>query len=699
MAATVRQDRSWYGLTAHPPGPGGSGFRSVLSFGAKGDGLTDDTLAIQAAIDAHRGSINAKAAASVYFPPGTYLVSDTLIMWANTELRGSSLPDAPSILRLAPYAPGFNSTAALKPLIATTAGYNQPTSYRRWWDNSIASNCIFYMHLHLLTLDVSAKGNAGAVGLYWCVAQQTSLRNLQVIVGDAYSGIDICVSEFAAHAGGGGNGGGGTIEDVAITGGAVGIRADSSQWAFRGLRTAGQRESAIRLQDMIWTFAFADLEASDTPAVIVTKAGLDAASSFITVIDALFRNITGPAAILLGGASGSPVMLQNVSLVAGGAQPSALVAAGATPWLSSQPPTVARWAGWGGGSSANALFVGGQQLPARAAALPGAPAASPFAAAAGGRPWLDDLPPAAIGNAVADCGADNLGLADATAALQRCLDRFPAVFLPSGVYTVTDTLNFTVARALVGEQLSNVHLAPSSPGFGDVTAPKPLVDTPNDADAAVRLMCLSMSAGLGNNGTTLIRWRSGGAGGGLFDVNVNISHNVALGIHATGRAAGVISNSWVWGADHSWWSMEPMAEDHAEIGVLFESQGPIAVVGLMSEHHHRAMISFQGAANHALLTVQTEQAVPIEDAVDTVHLQIAAASTNVTIYGILACNWWQPQVKALASALGVGPGVSVFALRDRGSANGGILQPSTPGLPLPAEGGWYSVLGDMDIPQ
>jgi hypothetical protein len=144
-AVHAGNDASWYGNTPHPPGPGGSGFRSVTSFGAKGDGISDDTAAVQAAIDSNRGSINAKAAASVYFPPGNYLISDTLVVWANTELRGSSLPSAPSILRLAPHAPGYNDTTALKPLIATTSGYNQPTSYRRWWDNSIASNCIFYV--------------------------------------------------------------------------------------------------------------------------------------------------------------------------------------------------------------------------------------------------------------------------------------------------------------------------------------------------------------------------------------------------------------------------------------------------------------------------------------------------------------------------------------------------------------------------
>jgi hypothetical protein len=44
---------------------------SVKDFGAVGDGVTDDTVAIQAALD---GTV----AARVYFPAGTYLVSDTL---------------------------------------------------------------------------------------------------------------------------------------------------------------------------------------------------------------------------------------------------------------------------------------------------------------------------------------------------------------------------------------------------------------------------------------------------------------------------------------------------------------------------------------------------------------------------------------------------------------------------------------------
>lgn len=54
---------------------------SVVTYGAKGDGATDDTAAVQAAIDATAGT--------VYFPTGTYLLSDTLTLHSALTLTGS----------------------------------------------------------------------------------------------------------------------------------------------------------------------------------------------------------------------------------------------------------------------------------------------------------------------------------------------------------------------------------------------------------------------------------------------------------------------------------------------------------------------------------------------------------------------------------------------------------------------------------
>lgn len=89
------------------PGPGGavapgrwnrlfSGWLNAHHFGAKGDGSTDDTAAIQMALDAARvastggppGDDVVSPAATVFLPAGEYLISATLEMVSGVSLRG-----------------------------------------------------------------------------------------------------------------------------------------------------------------------------------------------------------------------------------------------------------------------------------------------------------------------------------------------------------------------------------------------------------------------------------------------------------------------------------------------------------------------------------------------------------------------------------------------------------------------------------
>lgn len=68
-------------------------WRNVKDFGAKGDGKTDDTAAINKAIaDGMRCGETCHSStttpAVVYFPPGTYLVSSSIIQYYNTQFLG-----------------------------------------------------------------------------------------------------------------------------------------------------------------------------------------------------------------------------------------------------------------------------------------------------------------------------------------------------------------------------------------------------------------------------------------------------------------------------------------------------------------------------------------------------------------------------------------------------------------------------------
>lgn len=73
--------------------PGGNGY-NVKAFGAEGDGVTDDTAAIQAAVDAiARASYVAYKGGSVFIPRGNYSVTNVNIPWgatasANYIIRG-----------------------------------------------------------------------------------------------------------------------------------------------------------------------------------------------------------------------------------------------------------------------------------------------------------------------------------------------------------------------------------------------------------------------------------------------------------------------------------------------------------------------------------------------------------------------------------------------------------------------------------
>ena len=141
-AALPRRSRPSFGELGSPPP------FSVADAGAAGDGVTDDTHALQAAIDAH---------AVVFVPFGTYLVSDTLRLRSDTRIVGEGL----AVLQLMGHAPGFADEGAPKAMVETSEGADATTV------------------LAGLTL-ASGEGNFGAVLLSWRSGHNSSAFDLHL---------------------------------------------------------------------------------------------------------------------------------------------------------------------------------------------------------------------------------------------------------------------------------------------------------------------------------------------------------------------------------------------------------------------------------------------------------------------------------------------------------------------------------------
>jgi len=559
--------------------PHGLGFRNVRDYGAKGDGVTDDTAAFMRALDEGRGSVREKAPANVYIPPGTYLISDTLIIWRATLLAGDA--DHPPTLVLKDHAPGFDDPANPKPLLVTALGYNIDAKSRDWHTrtNEIggSTNNTFFITVRHLNIRLG-QGNPGAWGLFWLVAQQTALRNVTIDAGEAQG----CLKSMWW-------GGGGVISHVRLVGGDFGWHVqETSQWVARSLELRGQRKASLWL-DHVWSFALLDLKVERTAPVRLLGGA-------VSLIDSTFADIVGDTAIQSDGAA---LILQNVAT-----RGVREVVKGTLPARPQGETIIARWA-------AGVAMVDGQTLPGEthdlSAALP--------------RPERLSSPaypvPTAATRSVTDFGAKGDGKADDTAAVQRALDQCREVFFPDGTYLISDTLRLRPASKLFGEMWSVIELKADAPGFQDPASDKPMLDIPDDPKATVTVCHLQCH--MATPGGIHCDWRAGERSMLVDTTFYDYRKTSRLNWRLSGRGGGFFENSWNPGV--------------AGDGLDITSTGRKWFYSVQQEHYQGTALSLRGARRLVGLVFQFETSpryVRIEDCKD------------IALFGTLAGNWSEP---------------------------------------------------------
>ena len=155
--------------------PADAGMLSVRDFGAKGDGVADDTKALQAALNKARGHMM-----TAYLPAGTYLVSDTVgIPWEPWTFVQGAKSDK-TVIRLADRCTGFGDAGKAKAVFTTQTPFLLPDQDAK---NQGGSNMNFSAHVMDLTID-TGKGNPGAIGIHYISHNGGGLENVIVRSGD-----------------------------------------------------------------------------------------------------------------------------------------------------------------------------------------------------------------------------------------------------------------------------------------------------------------------------------------------------------------------------------------------------------------------------------------------------------------------------------------------------------------------------------
>lgn len=184
-------------------------YRNVMDYGAKGDGVTDDSAAIQAAInDDDRGAGGngrgtTGAPAVIYFPSGVYLMVNPIQTYVDTVLLGNPI-----------------SRPTLKAASNSTSNFLVFAK-----DPALDATTNFYIGIKNLIFDSTSVAAATEFTLLdWSVSQATQLTNnlFQMPQGSLHTGVAMP------------EGGSGTyMGNLDFEGGSVGLNINNQQYSIK----------------------------------------------------------------------------------------------------------------------------------------------------------------------------------------------------------------------------------------------------------------------------------------------------------------------------------------------------------------------------------------------------------------------------------------------------------------------------------
>ncbi|PHH74099.1 hypothetical protein CDD82_5099 [Ophiocordyceps australis] len=595
-------------------------FRNVKDYGAKGDGSSDDTAAINAAItEGNRCGNNCDSStvtpALVYFPPGEYAVSSPIIAYYYTQLVGDAV-NVPTIKAM----PSFKGIAVI-----------DSNPYKDGGENWFTNQNNFFRQIRNFKIDLTGLPKSTGTGLHWQVAQATSLQNIEFNMIKDHSDDNKQQGIFME------NGSGGFMTDLIFNGGGLGAFFGNQQYTTRNLKFNGCR-TAIQMQwNWLWTFHALSIQGCKLGINMTQAEGASQTVGSIIMLDSTIANTeVGVATIYNPQQTGT-----NGTLVLDNVDMSSNVPIAVQNGANKQPILNgnARIGSWVQGRSYKGVEGSAGQGPRPDIAKPAALLDNgKFFARS--KPQYTNVPASKFVS-VKSKGAKGDGRSDDTAALQSIFDTIgpdEIVYFDHGAYVVTDTIRVPKNVRVVGE-IWPLIMAGGNDNFKDENNPKPVFQVGQSGDVGNVEMQDLMFETLGPQpGAILMEFNVAGqskGSAGLWDVHFRVGGSAGTQLqsdrcaktpnsltqptpqcmgafmlmHITPSASPYLENTWFWVADH-----ELDLPDHSQInifngrGVLIESTKGAWLWGTSSEHSVLSNYQLNKAQNVLMASIQTETA-------------------------------------------------------------------------------------------
>ena len=596
-------------------------YLTAENFPVKGDGIADDSTALQQAINTVQEKTNQGI---LFIPTGRYRLTKTIYVWPGIRLIG------------------FGTARPAFVLAASTPGFQKGPTYMVFFGGARpradapppdASPGTFYSAISNVDIEIQ-DGNPGAVGIRAHYAQHCFLAHMDFHIGSGLAGI---------------HDGGNVAQDVHFYGGQYGIwtRKPSPGWQFSVIDATfeGQREAAIREHEAGLTLIRPQFKNVPTAISIDPQY-----SDELWVKDGRMENVSGPAIIISNEKSARTeinmenIVCRKVPVFAAYRESGKHVAA---PGEMYEVKTFSH-----GLQYQDIGAVGTVQDVYDAALLSALPKLV--------KSDILDLPPIDTWVNIRSLGAQGDGKADDTEVLKKAIAEHRTIYLPSGQYRVTDTVTLRPDTVFIGlhPSVTRILLADSTPAFQGVGSPKPLLETPKDGQNIVT------GIGLYTNGinprAVAAKWMAGTesmmndvrflGGHGTIDPNAtaeearkawreiyNDTHSADS--NPNRRWDGQYPSLWITGGGTFVDIWTPSTFAQAGLYISNTSTGG-RIYELSSEHHVRNEVVLDHASNWQIYALQTEEergeggfALPL-DIRDSSNITFA----NLHMYRVVSSN-------------------------------------------------------------